>query len=106
MSEEPFVPEDAMEFMGVAIPATKEESERSLREMAQCFIEEYVRMGYSAGFILQLCCNPFYRGLYAIRQAKGEAFLRKLVDETERAWRPRSASVPNGAEPHMTGGPA
>ena len=90
MPEEPFRPEEAFEFFGVGIPTTKEESERAEREMAQCFIEEYVRMGYSPEFILGLCRNPFYRGLHGILQTRGEAFLRGLIEDTVRQWRPRS----------------
>jgi len=88
MPEEPFVPEEAFEFMGVSIPMTKEESERAQHEMAQCFIEEYVRMGYGPDIILELCRKPFYRGLHAIWLSHGEPYLRGLIDEAVREWRP------------------
>ena len=88
MPEEPFAPEEAFEFLGVEVPATKEESERAEREMAECFIEEYVRMGYSSEFIMGLCRNPFYRGLHAIWKNRGEGHVQALIEGIVRQWRP------------------
>ena len=101
MPEEPFAPEEAFEFLGVEVPATKEESERAEREMAECFIEEYVRMGYSPELIMGLCRNPFYRGLHAIWQRSGDAYVQTLIDSVVRQWRPSTSArdaTPSGVE--------
>jgi hypothetical protein len=88
MSDEPFEPEDALEFHGVEIPLTQEEHKHAQREMAECFIEEYMRMGYSPEFILMLCRNPFYQGLHAIWKSQGEALIREIINQTVRQWCP------------------
>jgi hypothetical protein len=90
MSDQPFEPDDAFEFTGVGIPTSREEAQRAQQEMAQCFIEEYVRMGYSGEFIMRLCRNPFYRGLHSILLSRGEAYVQGLIDDTLRQWRPHA----------------
>lgn len=105
MPEEPFVPDEALEFHGIGIPLTQEESEQAQLEMAHCFIEEYIRMGYTPQAIVELCQDPFYRGLHAIWQNQGEPFVRTLIGAIARQWRPSVCAGDAGGkeESHATG---
>lgn len=88
-----FVPEEAMELTGVELPAM---GEIAWEEMARCFIEEYVRMGCSRDEILRICRSPFYQGMHNILKFRGETFVKSLIDEAARAWRPRQAGKGGG----------
>ena len=80
-------PTDPNVLVGVVLPG----GEEATREMVYVFAEEYVRMGYSPEFIMGLCRNPFYRGLHAIWQKRGEEHVQALINGVLRQWRPRSA---------------
>lgn len=88
--EEPSGPEEAFVLRGVGIPVPREESDRAEEEMARCFIEEYVRMGYGTQAMVELCRNPFYRGLHAVWRSRGERTVRRMIEEALRQWRPHT----------------
>jgi len=56
------------------------------REMAVCFIEEYLRMGYGRERVLSMFANPGYAGPYMAGQALGEPLIATLVDEIAARW--------------------
>ncbi len=70
---------DPFEMVGVVLPETMDDG--ALTEMACCFVEELARMGYGPEKILRLFRDPFYLGPYSVYRAKGEAFVRSLVDQ-------------------------
>jgi hypothetical protein len=78
----PFEPDDPLEPVALAMPAV--EGYDHLTAMARCFIEEYRMMGWDARRILALFRNPFFRGPHAVYQAKGEAYVRDLIDDVIR----------------------
>ena len=80
MPEKDFDLEDPLELVGVTLPADEE----TLDEMARCFMEEFIRMGYSDEAILNLFRRPFYAGAHRLYRLKGEAHLRSLLQQ-ERA---------------------
>jgi hypothetical protein len=82
MTGKPAEPEDPMALVGVAMDRGPDEE--SLTEMAWCFAEEYVRMGWSGERILRLFKNPFYRGPYQALQAKGEASVLQIIEAVEQ----------------------
>jgi len=86
--QEPFAPEEAMELVGMELPAM---DEGAWEEMARCFIEEYVRMGHGRDKILEICRSPFYQGMHNILKFRGEAFVESLIDEALQIWRPHQA---------------
>lgn len=53
--------------------------EDRLTAMAECFIEEFARMGYSDSALLAVFQNPFYQGPHLAYQAFGEAGVRRLI---------------------------
>ncbi len=71
-------PEDPLELVGVQMKEGPDE--QALEEMAQCFIEEYARMGWNSERILRLFHNSFYRGPYQILRARGEDFVRERIE--------------------------
>jgi hypothetical protein len=55
--------------------------EDTTRDMAECFIEEFQRLGYSAPAILALFHQPRYLGPNLAMEKLGEPFIRELVAE-------------------------
>jgi len=64
------------------VPATAEAEvgRDHLREMALAFIEEFRRMGWDDARILALFRNPFYRGPHLVYAARGDAYVRALLE--------------------------
>jgi hypothetical protein len=61
-------------------------TEDTLVPMAECFIEEFMRMGYSQAQIAGLFQNPMYAGLLMVTRARGTAFVRQLIADTFTKW--------------------
>lgn len=78
-------PDDPMALVGVQLDRGPDDE--ALTEMAWCFVEEYVRMGWSGDRILAAFRNPFYRGPHQVLLAKGEGFVGGLIEAFERAGR-------------------
>ena len=80
MAEKAFEPDDPLELVGVSLPGG------SLEEMAECFVEEYIRDGWSDEQLLRLFRDPFYRATHRIHQEKGEAYVLSLIAGLRRKW--------------------
>jgi hypothetical protein len=76
-------PDDPLELVGVPVPV----DEATFDEMARCFVEEFVRDGWSDVRLLALFRSPFYAGLHVIWRRRGERWVRDLVAETRARWR-------------------
>jgi hypothetical protein len=76
-------PEDPMALTGVVLPAA---DEHSLREMASCFIEEFLRDGWSQAQLRAMFRNPSYRGPYLVWREKGEAFVEAVLQDVLQRW--------------------
>lgn len=50
-----------------------------LGAMAECFAEEFARMGYSEEALLALFRDPFYQGPHLAFQQRGEEWVRTLL---------------------------
>ena len=67
MPKDEFDFEDPLELNGVALLTHEDTTD----EMAECFIEEFMRMGYNHKQILALFRNPHYLGLnMALRETR------------------------------------
>jgi hypothetical protein len=75
--------DDPLELVGVPVPV----DEATFDEMARCFVEEYVRDGWSDERLFALFRSPFYAGLHVIWLRRGEPWVRALVAETRLRWR-------------------
>ena len=82
MPKDEFDPEDPLEAIAVELPSTED----TLVPMAECFIEEFMRMGYSQADILGLFQNPMYAGPLMVTRARGTEFIRQLIADTFRKW--------------------
>ncbi|BDG61997.1 hypothetical protein [Caldinitratiruptor microaerophilus] len=88
--------QDRLNLMGLAFPAPGDEPE--LGEMARCFVEEFVRMGWADEQILGLFRDPFYRGPHAVWQRRGEAFVLGLLADVRGGPRSGAARPRNPGE--------
>src|SRR6185503_5341599 len=101
MPKDEFDFEDPLELNGVAFFTEQDTS----AEMAECFAEEFMRMGYNHKQVLALFRNPHYLGPNMVLLNKGEQFVRDTIAETFAKWgRPVSWSesqpVQSALSPH------
>ncbi len=82
--------DDPLELVGVPVPV----DEATFDEMARCFVEEYVRDGWTDERLMALFRSPFYAGLHVIWVRRAEAWVRGLVAETRVRWRRPGTSSP------------
>ncbi len=86
MVKKPFEDDDPMELVGMALP------EGDLEEMAECLVEEFVKMGFDDAHLLHLFKSPFYDGTHQIYRQKGEDYVKALIDEVRRRWSIRGST--------------
>lgn len=83
MPYDEFVDEDPMELVGMVLPGEAGQ----LEAMAECIIEEYVRLGWNERRLMPLFTNPMYLATHRIYQLKGEAYVRELIQRTCARWK-------------------
>ncbi|OGW86296.1 MAG: hypothetical protein A3C35_01810 [Omnitrophica bacterium RIFCSPHIGHO2_02_FULL_46_11] len=86
MPKEEIDPEDPMEMVGIELPG---QSEAQLRDMTLSFAEEFVREGYDEEKLMSMFQNPFYQGPYLAWKQKGDDYVRAIIQEAIRMWRPQ-----------------
>ena len=82
MPKDEFDFDDPMELNGVGF-ITDEDTTDS---MCECFIEEFMRMGYGHRQILGLFRTPHYIGMNMVLQNRGEAFIQQKIEEIFLRW--------------------
>ncbi len=82
MPKDEFDAEDPLELNGVALVTEQDTTDA----MCECFIEEFMRMGYSPEQILALFRNPQYMGMHMVLEKRGEQFVRGRVAEVYAKW--------------------
>ncbi len=82
MPKDEFDLNDPMELVGVEVPS----EEDTLDEMARCFVDEFVRLGYPDEVILHLFKSPFFAGSHLIYRRKGEGYVLALMEEIRAKW--------------------
>ncbi len=75
MPKDEFDHDDPMELVGVALPYDAQE------DMARCFVEEYAMLGISREQMFKFFQDPFYLATHQVYKAKGEAWVKQLIDE-------------------------
>ncbi len=78
-------PEDPMELVGVRLPVA---DAKALEAMAECFAEEFIRLGYSEKDVFALFENSFYAGPHRAFCELGAARIREMINEYGRIFRP------------------
>ena len=74
--------DDPMEMIGMVMGGEPGQ----LEAMAECLVEEYVRLGWDARRLMTLFVNPMFMATHRIYQQKGEAYVRELIDRTCAKW--------------------
>ncbi|MCG3146906.1 MAG: hypothetical protein PCFJNLEI_00341 [Verrucomicrobiae bacterium] len=82
MPKAEYDPEDPLEAIAVELPSDQD----TLVPMAECFIEEFMRSGYSQEQVFGLFQNPLYAGPLMVTRARGTTFVRQLIAETFKKW--------------------
>jgi hypothetical protein len=96
MPKDEFDWDDPWELNGVSLTCEAD----TTGAMADCFIEEFLRLGYNAKQILALFRNPHYAGMHLVVQHRGEAFVRERIAEVFARWgRPVPWAAPPSANP-------
>lgn len=82
MPKDEFDFEDPLELHGIEIGTDEDTS----RDMAECFAEEFARMGFPPMQILALFRNPYYLGMNLVYRSKGEPFVREVIGDVFARW--------------------
>jgi len=83
-------PTDPMTLHGVVVETA---DDSAMLEMAECFIDEYARLGFDANRILHMFDTRGYAGPFMAAEALGKERIRQLVDTVLARWGGRRASV-------------
>ena len=84
-------PTDPMTLHGVVVET---DDSSAMREMAVCFIDEYMRMGYEQDRLLHMFKIPKYAGPYMAFKALGEEAIVQLIGDSAAMWGGRRAPNP------------
>src|SRR5215467_1854593 len=82
MPKDEFDFEDPFELNGMAMMTHEDTTD----DMAECFIEEFMRLGYNHKQVLGLFRNSFYIGPNMVLEKRGEPFVRELIAEVFTRW--------------------
>ena len=82
MEVKQFEEEDPMDLVGIVLPGEPGQ----LEAMAECFVEEYIRMGWDEPRLMTLFTNPMFMATHRIYRQKGEGFVRELIQKTQAKW--------------------
>ncbi len=74
--------DDPMVLVGVGMDGGPDD--QALAEMAQSFVEEFARMGWTGEQILRMFRSPHFRAPHNILRVKGEAFVRDLTETVDK----------------------
>ena len=77
MPKDEFDFDDPLELNGVGIVSTED----TTAAMTECFVEEFLRLGYNHKQILALFRNPHYLGMNLAMEKRGEQFVRDTIAE-------------------------
>jgi len=95
MPKDEFDFDDPMELNGIGLVSAEDTTEA----MTECFVEEFMRLGYNHKQLLALFRNPHYIGMNMALQNRGEAFAREKISEVFARWgRPVSWPGARGPE--------
>jgi hypothetical protein len=82
MSHDNFEHDDPLELTGVVLPGEAGQ----LEAMAECIVEEYIRLGWTEQRLMTLFLNPMFLATHRVCRLKGEAYVRNLICRTLARW--------------------
>ena len=65
----------------------------AIHDMAECFVEEYVRLGMSPDLVLQMFRTQGYAGPFLAYRVLGEEAIWALIDEIVQRWGGRAPGL-------------
>ena len=77
--------DDPLELRAVAIP---DPTGQATRVMAECFAEEFLRLGFPPGRVLALFESPRYALAHRALQELGHPEIRAIVEHLALIWSP------------------
>lgn len=80
--EKEFEDEDPMILVGMVLHGEPGQ----LEAMAECLVEEYIRLGWDEPRLMTLFVNPVFLAIHRIYRWKGEPYVRELVRKTCAQW--------------------
>lgn len=83
---------DPMILSGVVLEDGEAPPTEAVREMAECFIDEYARLGFDANRILHMFRTRGYAGPFMATEVLGEQAIRELVEMVLARWGGRRTS--------------
>src|SRR5262245_50723822 len=99
MPKDEFDFDDPFELNGVGLVCEEDTTEA----MTECFVEEFMRLGYNHKQILALFRNPHYIGMNMALQNRGEPFVVDKIAEVFARWG-RPVDVVSGVPPDVEPG--
>ena len=93
MPKDEFDFDDPLELNGMALPSEVDTTDA----MTECFVEEFLRMGYTDRQILALFRNPHYLGMNMVLQNRGEVYVKECIATVFARWG-RTPSPEDAAE--------
>ena len=82
MPKDEFDFDDPLELNGVGLVS----AEDTTGAMTECFVEEFLRLGYNAKQILAMFRNPHYLGMNMALEKRGDQFVRDMSAEVFARW--------------------
>ena len=76
-------PTDPMTLHGVGVETS---GDSAMQEMAECFVDEYARLGFDANRILHMFNTRGYAGPFMATEVLGKERIRELVDTVLARW--------------------
>ena len=92
MPNKHFEQDDPMDLVGMVLPGEAGQVEA----MAECIVEEYVRLGWDERRLFSLFVSPMFLATHRIYRQKGEGYVRRLIRQTWRKYHPSSTEVSHG----------
>ena len=89
MPKDEFSTEDPQELVGMVVPGES----GTLDAMAEAFVDEYVRLGWTEDRLMTLFVNPMFLATHRIYRLKGERYVRELIRNTCEKWGVRSKEL-------------
>lgn len=86
-------PSDPMTLHGMVLD-DEGPTPAAMREMAECFAEEYARLGFDRTRILKMFTTKGYAGPFMAHEMLGATEIAGLVDDVLMRWGPRRSGVP------------
>jgi hypothetical protein len=81
--------DDPFQLNAIGVPDPSGESSRA---MAECFAEEFLRLGFPPGRVLALFESPRYALAHQAFRALGPGAVRAIVERLARTWSAASRS--------------